>query len=31
VPKGPDEFDRMIADELKFWQAAVEIAKIEKQ
>jgi tripartite-type tricarboxylate transporter receptor subunit TctC len=31
VPKGPDEFDRLIADELKFWQAAVEIAKIEKQ
>lgn len=31
VPKGPDEFDRLIAEELKFWQAAVEIAKIEKQ
>jgi len=31
IPKGPDEFDRLIAEELKFWQAAVEIAKIEKQ
>jgi tripartite-type tricarboxylate transporter receptor subunit TctC len=31
VPKGPEAFDRMIADELKFWQSAVEIAKIEKQ
>jgi tripartite-type tricarboxylate transporter receptor subunit TctC len=31
VPKGPDDFDRLIAEELKFWRAAVEIAKIEKQ
>ena len=31
VPIGPDEFDRLIAEDLKFWQAAVEIAKIEKQ
>jgi tripartite-type tricarboxylate transporter receptor subunit TctC len=31
VPKGPDEFDRLIAEDLKFWKAAVEIAKIEKQ
>ncbi|MGV3633391.1 MAG: Bug family tripartite tricarboxylate transporter substrate binding protein [Pseudorhodoplanes sp.] len=31
VPNGPEAFDRMIADELKFWQSAVEIAKIEKQ
>ncbi len=31
VPQGPEEFDRLIADELKFWQDAVEIAKIEKQ
>jgi len=31
VPKGPDDFDRLIADDLKFWQAAVEIASIEKQ
>jgi hypothetical protein len=31
VPQGPDEFDRLIAEELKFWKAAVETAKIEKQ
>lgn len=31
VPLGPDDFDRLIADELKFWKAAVETAKIEKQ
>ena len=31
VPKGPDAFDKLIADELKFWQSAVAIAKIEKQ
>ena len=31
VPKGPDDFDRLIAEDLKFWQAAVEVAKIEKQ
>ena len=31
VPKGPEQFDKLIADELKFWQSAVEIAKIEKQ
>ena len=31
VPMGPDDFDRLIADELKFWKAAVETAKIEKQ
>lgn len=31
VPKGPEPFDKLIADELKFWQSAVEIAKIEKQ
>lgn len=31
VPKGPDEFDRLIAEDLKFWRSAVEIAKIEKQ
>ena len=31
VPRGPEEFDRLIAEDLKFWQAAVEIARIEKQ
>ncbi len=31
VPKGPAEFDRLIAEDLKFWQGAVESAKIEKQ
>lgn len=29
--KGPDDFDRLIAEDLKFWKSAVEIAKIEKQ
>lgn len=31
VPKGPADFDRLIAEDLKFWKAAVETAKIEKQ
>lgn len=31
VAKGPDDFDRVIAEDLKFWKSAVEIAKIEKQ
>ena len=31
VPKGPDDFDKLIAADLKFWNTAVEIAKIEKQ
>lgn len=31
VPMGPAEFDRLIAEDLKFWRGAVETAKIEKQ
>ncbi|HWV53674.1 tripartite tricarboxylate transporter substrate binding protein [Pseudorhodoplanes sp.] len=31
VPQGPAEFDRVIAEDLKFWRGAVETAKIEKQ
>jgi tripartite-type tricarboxylate transporter receptor subunit TctC len=31
VPMGPVAFDRLIADDLKFWRGAVETAKIEKQ
>jgi tripartite-type tricarboxylate transporter receptor subunit TctC len=31
VPMGPAAFDRLIADDLKFWRGAVETAKIEKQ
>jgi len=31
VPQGPDDFDRLIAEELTFWKAAIETAKIEKQ
>jgi tripartite-type tricarboxylate transporter receptor subunit TctC len=31
VPKGPAAFDRLIAEDLKFWKGAVEIAKIGKQ
>lgn len=31
VPMGPEAFDRLIAADLKFWKAAVETAKIEKQ
>jgi tripartite-type tricarboxylate transporter receptor subunit TctC len=31
VPMGPAAFDRLIADDLKFWRGAVEAAKIEKQ
>ena len=32
VPRGPDEFDRLIAEDLKFWQAAVETdAKSKRQ
>lgn len=31
VAKGPGDFDRLIAEDLKFWKSAVEIARIEKQ
>jgi tripartite-type tricarboxylate transporter receptor subunit TctC len=31
IPAGPDAFDRVIAEDLKFWRGAVETAKIEKQ
>jgi tripartite-type tricarboxylate transporter receptor subunit TctC len=31
IPAGPEAFDRVIAQDLKFWQDAVEAAKIEKQ
>jgi tripartite-type tricarboxylate transporter receptor subunit TctC len=31
IPAGPDAFDRLIAEDLKFWRGAVETAKIEKQ
>jgi tripartite-type tricarboxylate transporter receptor subunit TctC len=31
IPAGPDGFDRVIAEDLKFWRGAVETAKIEKQ
>jgi tripartite-type tricarboxylate transporter receptor subunit TctC len=31
IPAGPEAFDRVIARDLKFWQDAVEAAKIEKQ
>jgi tripartite-type tricarboxylate transporter receptor subunit TctC len=31
IPAGPDAFDRLIAEDLKFWRSAVETAKIEKQ
>lgn len=29
--QGPAEFERTIAESLKFWSAAIELAKIEKQ
>lgn len=31
IPAGPEAFDHVIARDLKFWQDAVEAAKIEKQ